>query len=248
MRSCAHLLLQRPLSRSFAPLHLATLLRKRRRGLTHLPQAVRRASASDASSQFEVALTLMETSKFAEAARWFTKAAAQGHRLAQCNLGALYAQGLGVPKDLQKALRWYRAAAEQGDEMAMYNLGALYATEERNIGLGIEWFEKAAAKGYLPAYVNLGMLYWRGEGVERSVETSRRWLLRAAEQKDANAWYALGTIALESQGAPADKVSAFACFSLSAVNGSERAMVARQQLEATMTHNEVKQGQDLARQ
>jgi TPR repeat protein len=208
----------------------------------------RPANAADASSQFEVALNLMERSKFSEAARLFTKAASQGHRLAQCNLGALYAQGLGVPKDIQQALRWYRAAAEQGDEMAMYNLGALYITEQRNVGLAIEWFEKAAAKGYLPAHVNLGMLYWRGDGVERSSLNARRWLLRAAEQKDANAWYALAMVALEDPGSPPDKVSAFACFSLSAVNGSERAMAARQQLEATMTSNEVKQGQDLARQ
>jgi TPR repeat protein len=202
----------------------------------------------DADWQFETALTLMKSSKFEEAARWFSKAAAQGHRLAQCNLGALYAQGLGVPKDLPKALRWYRSAAEQGDEMAMYNLGALYAKEERNMSLAVAWFKQSAAKGYAAAQVNLGMLYFRGEGVERNTVLAKRWLLLAGEQNDAGALFSLGVMVLQSLETPVDSVSAFAYFSLSAVYGNEHALAARQQLEATMSVAQVREGQKLARQ
>jgi TPR repeat protein len=38
----------------------------------------------------------------------------------------LYAQGLGVPKDLEAAAQWYLKAALQRDIAAMNNLGVLY--------------------------------------------------------------------------------------------------------------------------
>jgi uncharacterized protein len=206
------------------------------------------ATANEANWQFETGLTLLESSKFDEAARWFSKAASHGHRLAQCNLGALYARGLGVAKDVHKAMRWYRLAAEQGDEMAMYNIGALYANEEHDMGLAVEWFQKSAAQGYPAAQANLGMMYWRGEGVERNPALAQHWLLMAGEQQDAAALFSLGWIALQSPESPPDRVLAFAYFSLSAVYGNESALAARQQLEATMSALQIREGQKLARE
>ncbi|MGQ7845249.1 caspase family protein [Granulosicoccus sp. 3-233] len=48
---------------------------------------------------------------FAEAARWYGLAAAQGHDRARINLGYLYETGLGVEKDVSRALQLYREAA-----------------------------------------------------------------------------------------------------------------------------------------
>ena len=127
-----------------------------------------RAERGDAPAQFELAVSLVESSRFGEAVRWFAQAAAQGHRLAQCNLGAMYEKGLGVPKNLEQALYWYRSAADQGDEMAMYNLGNLFATGFGAPRLAAEWFERSAEKGYPAAQVQLGMMYWQGQGVERN--------------------------------------------------------------------------------
>ncbi|MFZ2168174.1 MAG: caspase family protein, partial [Methylococcaceae bacterium] len=50
---------------------------------------------------------------FSHAAEWFRKAAEQGYSRAQKNLGALYEQGLGVPKDPETALKFYRQAIGQ---------------------------------------------------------------------------------------------------------------------------------------
>ena len=50
----------------------------------------------------------------AEAVRWLRRAAEQGNAAAQANLGRMYANGQGVPKDYAEAARWYRKAAEQG--------------------------------------------------------------------------------------------------------------------------------------
>ncbi len=42
------------------------------------------------------------------AARWYRKAADQGHASAQFNLGSMYERGRGVPQDDAAALKWYR--------------------------------------------------------------------------------------------------------------------------------------------
>ena len=45
---------------------------------------------------------------------------------AQHNLGVMYHNGQGVPKDYAEAARWYRLAAEQGNRFAKYNLNHLH--------------------------------------------------------------------------------------------------------------------------
>ena len=50
----------------------------------------------------------------------------QGNSAAQFNLGVLYENGRGTPKDYAKANMWYRKAAAQGDGLAIGNLGMLY--------------------------------------------------------------------------------------------------------------------------
>ena len=42
---------------------------------------------------------------------WYRSAAEQGHAHAQLNLGAMYANGLGVPRDYVEAHKWFNLAA-----------------------------------------------------------------------------------------------------------------------------------------
>jgi TPR repeat protein len=63
---------------------------------------------------------------FAEAFRWYRKAAEQGHASAQVMLGGLYEVGNGTVQDYAQAVRWYRKAAEQGDSQAQSELGVMY--------------------------------------------------------------------------------------------------------------------------
>ena len=59
---------------------------------------------------------------YAEALKWYRKAAEQGYPLAQSNLGGMYANGLGVAQDYTEAVDWYRKAAEQDDPAGEVNL------------------------------------------------------------------------------------------------------------------------------
>jgi hypothetical protein len=50
--------------------------------------------------------------------RWYRKAADQGNAFAQRNVGFLYANGLGVQRDLKQAREWMQKAAAGGNEDA----------------------------------------------------------------------------------------------------------------------------------
>ncbi len=91
-----------------------------------------------------------------EAAKWFRKAAAQGHPEAQYNLGLMHYNGQGVPKNDVEAAKWFRKAAAQGHPGAQNNLGVMCA-----LGRGVPqndveayaWFSIAAAQGVTSAEV-----------------------------------------------------------------------------------------------
>ncbi len=48
----------------------------------------------------------------AEAAKWYRRAAEQGHSSAQLGLGFMYSQGRGVSQDYTNAAKWFRKAAD----------------------------------------------------------------------------------------------------------------------------------------
>lgn len=90
------------------------------RGLDLEPTAFRawlpRALAGDPWAQYELGRLYAEgpgrPEDFAEAARWFRRAAEQGHARAQNDLAVLYGKGLGVPQDYLRAYLWFDRAAQ----------------------------------------------------------------------------------------------------------------------------------------
>jgi uncharacterized protein len=84
---------------------------------------------------------------FAEAVKWFRRAADEGNAGAQFYLGLMYSKGQGVPEDYAEGARWYRLAADQGNPEAQYNLGDLYSGGEAwqaNYVTAYMWFSLAA--------------------------------------------------------------------------------------------------------
>ena len=56
------------------------------------------------------------------AAKWFHRAAEQGHAESQYKLGECYRYGWGLEKDEVEAMKWYRKAAEQGHEESAHEV------------------------------------------------------------------------------------------------------------------------------
>jgi TPR repeat protein len=86
---------------------------------------------------------------YAEAVKWYRKAADQGNAEAQFWLGAAYYLNRGVPQDYAEAVKWYGKAADQGNAAAQASLGAMYS-----VGQGVpqdyvqshKWLNLAASR------------------------------------------------------------------------------------------------------
>lgn len=87
---------------------------------------------------------LDETAK-RRAARWYEKAAEQGHAPARFALALLYDTGRGVRPDYEKAVELYTLAAEAGHAPAQHNLALMYAAGrgvEPDLDLARDWYRR----------------------------------------------------------------------------------------------------------
>jgi TPR repeat protein len=104
--------------------------------------------------------------------------AKQGHAVAQYNLGLLYANGQGVPKDDAQARQWYEKAAVQGHADAQVNLGSLYDYGRgvpQDFKMAVRWYRRSAEQGNDLAQRRLGLLYERGDGVPQDYVQAYMW-------------------------------------------------------------------------
>lgn len=116
------------------------------------------AEAGHAGAQFGLALLLScGVGDYAQAAGWYGRAAEQNHRLAQFNLGQMFAQGQGVEQNDATAVMWIRRAAHGGDAAAQFfladrcNRASHQAADQDAPESRIEaykWFKLSAAQGY----------------------------------------------------------------------------------------------------
>lgn len=121
------------------------------------------AARGDAEAQFALGFSFAASpvpQDYAQAMQWYLKAADQNHRLAQFNLGQMYAHGQGTPKSDALALMWMRRAANGGDAGAQFNLGERFSranvqgSETDAMESRVEsykWFALAAAQNYRDA-------------------------------------------------------------------------------------------------
>jgi TPR repeat protein len=85
---------------------------------------------------------------YAEAMKWYRKAAEQGDAAAQNSLGRMYAEGKGAAQDHAAAMKWYQKAAEQGNAAAQSSLGGMYGTGKgapQDYVQAHKWYNLAAA-------------------------------------------------------------------------------------------------------
>gem|GEM_PF-926630 len=176
-------------------------------------------SAVSGWAGFEEGIRAYKNGDYATAVREWLPLAQQGDMRTQFLLGALYAQGYGVPQDYNTAAQWFRQAAEQGHVAAQYNLGVRYHEGRgvpRDPSQAAEWFRRAAQQGFARAQYNLGVLYANGDGVPRDASQAAQWFRRAADQEDPKAQYNLGLFYVEGVGVPKDYGEAYVWFTLAA--------------------------------
>ncbi len=124
------------------------------------------------------------------------KQAQTGDPNAQNELGLLYSEGRGLPRNYHEAKDWFKKSAEQGHAGAQVNLGTLYSLGRGapfSDPMALFWFQKAAEQRNALAFAKLGMMYEQGRAVPQSFVDAHMWYnlsaaygeKRAAQSRDA---------------------------------------------------------------
>ena len=162
----------------------------------------------------------------AEAARWFRKAAGQGHGEAQYRLAMLFLSGDGVGRDMAEAVRWFRKAAGQGHGEAQYRLAMLLLSGDgvrRDTAEATRLFRKAAEQGHAKAQFELAVRLFKGDDVPQDKAQAAEWYRKSAGQGLAEAQLNLGDMLSKGDGVPKDEVQAVEWYRKAAGQGLAKA-------------------------
>lgn len=160
--------------------------------------------------------------EYAEAVKWYRKAAEQGHTTAQYMLGCCYYSGKGVAKDAAEEVKWWRKAAERGHKIAQNNLAVCY---EDGTGVpkdkaeALKWYRKAAEQGHARAQYKVGEYYASGTVVSRDYCEAVKWYRKAADQGDMWGAFYLADCYAHGRGVPKDKTEALKWFQVADKHG-----------------------------
>jgi TPR repeat protein len=113
------------------------------------------------------------------------KSARIGIAEAQYEVGLMYANGIGVAKNVDAAIEWIKKSADRGLQSAQYLLETRYAMGvgvSRDISAAHHWFSKASQQGHLKAHLKLAKIYAVGQP-----EMAESLIAKAAESGLAEA-------------------------------------------------------------
>ncbi len=159
------------------------------------------------------------------ASREWKASADAGVAEAQFDLGVLYAQGLGVRRDLTEAANWYRKAAEQGNAEAEYALGHFYSRGwgvPRDEADAIRWFEMANSVESDGPPTDWALV--EGYGMPKDLKQAAYWYQRASDKGHPEAEFSLGRLYSSGSGVKRDQQQAALWMSASATQGFAPAM------------------------
>jgi hypothetical protein len=218
----------------------------------HFEAISRRANNGSADAQAELGRLhyggIGSPIDYALAAKWFAKAAEQGHPIAQRNLRIMAmtkrmsaadfeassakwpnsdasAPRSGVDPDVddRKALRLAERGAARGSVEDQLWLGQSYYLgrgTQQDFNLAARWFTAAAAQGRPEAQYNLGIMSAAGKGMARDLAAAMRWHTKAADQGYLPAQQMLGLMFLGGEGVPASAPEAARWLHIASAKGS----------------------------
>lgn len=175
----------------------------------------------------------------AEHHRWAVIAANAGDPYGQFDVATAYFSGRLFPADKVVGMEWLTKSAEGGDLYAQNAMGMLLIFGEiapQDIGRGMAMLRNAATAGDPSAQTALGRLLLNGyETIETDVDEGRKWLGKAAAQRNVEAQFVLGVHLLATETTPAERVEAGTWLFLSADAGCVAAGPMLRALFAEMT-------------
>ncbi|CAF0829268.1 unnamed protein product [Rotaria sordida] len=159
---------------------------------------------------------------YAQAAKYFAKAARQSNAEGICNLALLTDRGLGVKKDHNLAFKLYEQAATQplqhpvlknernfGVAEAEHTLGLKYAdgiTVHKNLLIAAHYFQRAIDHGLPDSANNLGLMYHDGLGVDKDLAKAEQLFQLAAKNGNSGSMLSLAKVLLDRNDLQMSKI------------------------------------------
>jgi len=160
-------------------------------------------------------------------------AAAAGDATAAYAVAQRYAEGRGVPINMEEAAHWYERAAAKGLAPAQFRYASLL---EKGVGVKKDlaqarnFYMAAAKKGNSKAMHNLAVLYAEGVDGKPDYATAAQWFRKAAEHGIADSQYNLGVLYARGLGIAKSFSEAYKWFALAATQGDSEAAKKRDEI------------------
>ena len=164
-------------------------------------------------------------------------AAAAGDGAAAYEVAVRYAEGRGVPVNLEEAARWYERAASKGLAPAQFRYASLLEKGQgvkKDLTQARRLYLAAAAKGNGKAMHNLAVLYAEGIDGKPDYTTAVQWFRKAAQRGIADSQYNLGVLCARGLGTDKSYAEAFKWFALAAAQGDKESVKKRDDLAVHM--------------
>ncbi len=187
---------------------------------------------SHVEATFDDGYAAYQRGEFYEARLIWEGLAAGGESRALYNLGAMYAEGRGVTRNMVTAQEYWVQAAEAGHVRAMHNLALSHiahagALEEDDANAeydtAIHWLQNASAVGFANSQYTLGKMYQYGLSVEQNDTLAAEYYVLAADQGFANAQYNMGKAYRDGRGVTRNIELSVQYFRMAAEQGHARA-------------------------
>jgi uncharacterized protein len=167
-----------------------------------------------ATEQLDAALIAAKAGDYETALALWEPLARAGNARAQNNIGACFAEGLGVPSDRPLALKWLTLSAEAGDPVGQRNCAAFHMQGSDALGSDADpvraatLYRLAAEQGDAPSQDMLSWLLLEGEIIPSDPAEAKLWAERAAEGGVAASMTRLGMLYHNALGVDRDSAQA----------------------------------------
>lgn len=153
-------------------------------------------------------------------------AAMTGDAAAAYEVAVRFAEGRGVPVNLEAAALWYERAASKGIAPAQFRYASLLEKGQgvkKDLAQARRLYLAAAAKGNGKAMHNLAVLYAEGIEGRPDYATAALWFRKAALHGIADSQYNLGVLCARGLGTAKSFEESYKWFALAATQGDREA-------------------------
>jgi Sel1 repeat len=175
------------------------------------------------------------------------KAAMAGDPAAAYIVAQRYAEGRGVPINLEEAARWYKRAASDGLAPAQFRYATMLEKGQgvaKNLAQARQFYLAAAAKGDAKSMHNLAVLYAQGIDGKPDYANAVVWFRKAASHGIADSQFNLALLTERGLGAEEDLVEAYKWFALAAAHGDHEAGSKRDEIATELDPQQLTAAQE----